>query len=100
MSAPDTNIKRQEKEHRGPLFGMGFALLWSTVLLIGLVVWVVYAGNEPGDGVAVDGSPAPTEQSVPSDTDPAMNERAAPATADEAPAAGTPATQPPATTTE
>ncbi len=112
MSAPDTNVKRQEKEHRPALFGIGFSLLWGTVLLIGLVLWVVFNGNEPGDGEAVDGTAAPTEQAAPANGDPITDDRAtAPATGDgaTAPASGAantdaaptenrPAAQPPATT--
>jgi hypothetical protein len=58
MSAPDTNLKKQEKQHRPSLFGIGFSLLWGTVLLIGLTLWVVYNVNEPDDGVPVDGAGA------------------------------------------
>ena len=56
MSAPDTNIEKQEKRHKPALLGMGAAVLWSVVLLVGLIAWVVYQGSEPeGAETQVDG---------------------------------------------
>lgn len=56
MSAPDTNIKKQEENHKGSLIGMKAVLIFAGVLLVGLLVWVVANGNEPaGAAVQVDG---------------------------------------------
>ena len=56
MSAPDTNIKKQEKNHKGSLTGMRAVLIFAAVLLVGFIVWVVANGNEPsGADVQVDG---------------------------------------------
>jgi len=58
MSAPDTNIKKQEKRHKGPLAGMVAVVIFAGVLLIGLVAYLVYQGNEPRDAEEAD-IPAP-----------------------------------------
>ncbi|SDI48694.1 hypothetical protein [Alloyangia pacifica] len=53
MSAPDTDTKTQEKEHRGPLIGIWAALVVVALLL---VWWLAYATNgeepEPGQAAA------------------------------------------------
>ena len=56
MSAPDTNVKKQEKEHKGPLMGMGAAIIWAVVLLAALMAWIVFNGNDPeGAETQIDG---------------------------------------------
>lgn len=56
MSAPNTNIEKQEERHKPALIGMGAAVLWSVVLLVLLVGWVVYQGNDPeGAETQIDG---------------------------------------------
>ena len=49
MSAPETNVKKQEKQHKVPLVGMVWTVVWAAVLLIGLLVWLSFSGNEPGN---------------------------------------------------
>ncbi len=49
MSAPDTDVKKQEERHKAPLLGMGGAVLWSGVLLVALIIWVTMQGNDPSD---------------------------------------------------
>ena len=49
MSAPETNVKTQEKEHRVPLVGMILAVVIAIGLLIGMVIYLSSSGNEPGD---------------------------------------------------
>lgn len=34
MSAPQTNIEKQKRRHRGPLIGMGLAVLFGVVLIV------------------------------------------------------------------
>ncbi len=41
MSAPDTNLKKQKRRHKGPLVGMTIAVLLALALLIGLVFNVI-----------------------------------------------------------
>jgi len=52
MSAPDTNIKTQEKRHRGPLIGMAAGVAFAVILLTGLLVWLS-ANADPPEGAAV-----------------------------------------------
>lgn len=40
MSAPQTNIDRQKKRHRGPLLGIGAVVTFALALLLGLSVWL------------------------------------------------------------
>ncbi len=47
MSAPETNVAKQEKNHRTPLIGMAAMVIFALVLLVGLVIWLSAAGNEP-----------------------------------------------------
>ena len=52
MSAPDTNIEKQQERHKGPLAGMTLAVLFASVLLAGLVIWTFAQGDDP-EGAAV-----------------------------------------------
>ena len=40
MSAPQTNIDRQKKRHRGPLLGIGAVVAFALALLLALSVWL------------------------------------------------------------
>lgn len=56
MSAPNTNIEKQERRHKPALFGMGAAVAWSLGLLALLLVWLAWNGNEPdGAETQIDG---------------------------------------------
>ncbi len=61
MSAPKTDLEKQEKRHKAPLLGMRAVVLWSVVLLVLLVVFITFRGNDPGDGVPVSEEVAPAE---------------------------------------
>lgn len=56
MSAPDTNVKRQKKRHKIPLWGMIASVAFAVVLLVGLILWLSAGGNEPGNEEPIDGS--------------------------------------------
>lgn len=47
MSAPDTNPETEAAKHAPSLIGIGGAMLWGAVLLVGLIVWITFNGNEP-----------------------------------------------------
>ncbi len=47
MSAPETNIEKQAKKHKGPLAGMAGVLVFVGVLLAAFVIWTVYNGDTP-----------------------------------------------------
>lgn len=49
MSAPNTDIEKQKQRHKGPLSGMALVVTFAAVLLLGLVIWLFAAGNEPED---------------------------------------------------
>lgn len=56
MSAPDTNVEKQVKAHKGPLAGMGGALIFAGVLLAALITYVVANGGTPqGADEQIDG---------------------------------------------
>ncbi|MFQ6553258.1 hypothetical protein AAD018_013055 [Aestuariibius insulae] len=56
MSAPDTDLEKQEKKHKGPLIGMGAAAGFGVVLLIVFVGYLVISGGAPsGSEDQVDG---------------------------------------------
>ncbi|MFN4171084.1 MAG: hypothetical protein ACK4GW_04965 [Pseudorhodobacter sp.] len=73
MSAPQTNIKRQQRRHRGPLIGITAGLTFVVLLALGYF-W--YSGSQ--DTI----QDAPPETSMPT-TEPMADPSAAPATAAE-----------------
>lgn len=56
MSAPDTNTETQHSAHKTPLAGIAIGVGVAVALLIALMVWLAYNGNEPRD--ASDGAAA------------------------------------------
>ncbi len=57
MSAPKTDIDKQEKRHRGPLRGMAIVVVFTLILLAGLMFWTSGNGNDPeGADTQIDGS--------------------------------------------
>lgn len=47
MSAPDTNLKRQERQHRAPLWGIWASLGLVALLFLGWIGWVMANGQAP-----------------------------------------------------
>ncbi|NND17193.1 MAG: hypothetical protein HKN98_01305, partial [Silicimonas sp.] len=39
MTAPDTNIKKQSRRHKGPLAGIPLAILLAVVAFVGFLIW-------------------------------------------------------------
>ena len=66
MSAPKTDLDKQEDRHKGPLIGIRGVLIWAGVLLVALLIYyfVVGAGPEVGEG-AIDGPADPVAESEP-----------------------------------
>lgn len=54
MSAPNTDPEKQGEKHKTPLVGMTMMIVWAAVLLVGLLVYLSFSGNEPGDDVPID----------------------------------------------
>ena len=51
MSAPNTNVEKQEENHKGPLVGMRMVLVYAAILLAAFLAWTAYNG----DGAEVEG---------------------------------------------
>jgi len=47
MSAPDTDVEKQEKAHKPVLWGIKGGVLFAVVLLLGLITWLAAQGQEP-----------------------------------------------------
>ncbi len=47
MSAPDTNIEKQQTRHRPSLMGIGLAVAFAAILLVVFLGWVFANGNVP-----------------------------------------------------
>ncbi|UWR23647.1 hypothetical protein [Sulfitobacter sp. S190] len=67
MSAPDTNVSKQEKQHKPSLIGIKGAMLWGALMIAGLLV---FNAMNAGDGEAVTNTSASgaEESTVPVDT--------------------------------
>ncbi|KZY36379.1 hypothetical protein A3731_34310 [Roseovarius sp. HI0049] len=63
LSAPKTNIEKQERRHKVPLIGMVLVVLFASALLAALIIWLGYQGNEPGNAAPeIDGRTGAEEQ--------------------------------------
>ncbi len=47
MSAPDTDVEKQKKEHKPALIAIRAAMIFAGILLLGLIVWTFAQGDEP-----------------------------------------------------
>lgn len=65
MSAPDTNLEKQKRWHRGPLIGMACVAIFGVGLLF---FWLMH---ESANGDGPTKTPEPSETSVPAETAPA-----------------------------
>jgi hypothetical protein len=69
MSAPDTNISKQEKQHRPALSGMALGVAVVAVLLFGFIYWTISNGTDEGTpAVGMDATtsmPMSTESEAP-----------------------------------
>ncbi|MHA7874289.1 hypothetical protein [Roseivivax sp.] len=54
MSAPDTNVEKQEQNHRPSLLGIKAALIYGVVLLTIFVIYVTLAAGDEEAGLAGD----------------------------------------------
>ncbi|HBM59266.1 MAG TPA: hypothetical protein DD444_08745 [Citreicella sp.] len=70
MSAPDTNLDRQKRRHKGPLWGIWGGLAVVAVLF---VIWLAYAMTDTTPETEPVADPATTEQSeVPAEDAPTV----------------------------
>lgn len=49
MSAPQTNIEKQKRRHRGPLVGMVLVTIFGVAMLFFWLTGEAEDGNKPGD---------------------------------------------------
>jgi hypothetical protein len=49
MSAPQTNIEKQKRRHRGPLIGMVLVTIFGVAMLFFWLTGEAADGNKPGD---------------------------------------------------
>lgn len=55
MSAPNTNIEKQEKRHKPALNGIRLSLIVAAVLFIGYLIYIAAAGDDPDEsGLRID----------------------------------------------
>lgn len=47
MSAPDTDLEKQKKKHKTALLGIRGVMAFAAILLLGLIIWLSYQGQEP-----------------------------------------------------
>ncbi len=66
MSAPNTNVEKQQKRHAGPLVGIVAGVAFVAVILLGFVFFTTGGGDEDVD-VAI---PADAESNVLRDVPP------------------------------
>lgn len=53
MSAPDTNIEKQEKRHAGPLIGMAAGVVFAAILLVAFLTMQAGPDDEVADDAVV-----------------------------------------------
>ena len=77
MSAPHTDLDKQEKRHKAPLLGMGAAVMFAAVLLVLMIGWLVMRGGTPeGSQTQIDGRTGEAGQGT---AEPAVDPTAPPA---------------------
>ncbi len=56
MSAPNTDVKEEEKKHKPALLGIKAVLIYAAILLVGWLVWtMMYAEPPQGADTQIDG---------------------------------------------
>ena len=85
MSAPNTNIEKQKKRHKGPLGGIWFGLAFVAVLLVVWLGYVFVSADDDEPAAATTEPAAVTETEAGTDAAPTQTEtgnEAAPLEAD------------------
>lgn len=79
MSAPDTDIEKQAKNHFGPIIGIAAGVVFVGILLIAYLFFIVSPeDNSPdatptGDAVQTDGNATITPADAATDQNPSSN---------------------------
>lgn len=74
MSAPNTNIEKQKKRHKGPLGGIWFGLAFVAVLLVVWLGYVFMSADEDEPAAATTEPAAVTETDAGTDAAPVQTE--------------------------
>ena len=77
MSAPDTNVEKQERQHKPSLLGIRGVLVIVALLTIGLVFYLAINSSGPDDRDGVSG--VPTTDVTTETMQPATNDSQTPA---------------------
>ena len=66
MSAPNTDLEKQERRHRGPLRGMAGVLIFAAILLVVFIAYM-FASNDGVEGAdeVIDGRTGEVEDAAP-----------------------------------
>jgi hypothetical protein len=56
MSAPDTNVEKQERRHKAPLLGMKGVVVFAALSLIGFVFYTVLQTEDTSTEAVIDGT--------------------------------------------
>ncbi len=64
MSAPDTDLKKQERRHRGPLWGILAVLV---LVAVGFFAYLAYTADTETPAPAPDASQVAPDQSQPAE---------------------------------
>ncbi len=62
MSAPNTNLEKEEKRHKGPLIGMALAAVFGVGLILVLTFMQSADGNEPDEAPKLETTTGDIEQ--------------------------------------
>jgi hypothetical protein len=76
MSAPNTNVEKQERRHRPALLGIRGVLVFVALITIGLVFYIMVVGSDPdqaADPGALPNPQADTDTPVATEPAPAGN---------------------------
>tara|TARA_R110002124_G_scaffold202170_1_gene368695 strand:- start:533 stop:781 length:249 start_codon:yes stop_codon:yes gene_type:complete len=55
MSAPDTNVDKQEKRHRPSLWGIRGAMIFGVLMLLGVIGFSMINAGNPDEVMNTDG---------------------------------------------
>lgn len=81
MSAPDTNVERQEAKHRPALLGIKGAMLFGALMMIGLIGFNL-ANTGDGEAVTNTGQGTDTNAAATDVYEPGTNSTATPTATD------------------
>ena len=65
MSAPDTNVERQEMKHKPALLGIRGAMLFGVLMVLVVVFYAAMQGSGPDAVGTIEGSTVTTDTVAP-----------------------------------